>query len=629
MSTSVASVVSHFPDAENGFTTTTAGSVSSGAATVTLNSVAGYTNGEPVVLVIDPTDASKKQTFTGIVDTSGVQITSVVWTAGTNQTHALGATVVDYATATHIAMMSKGIKVEHSQDGTHKAAIITSRTEDTAPDVGADFLLTYDTSATVLKKVKPSNLGLTSGWIAGQLPSVSSVTNNGNRSYDVTFGSTVASYLTPGMRVRTSRTVAAPTYMGGALNGSSHYFTKATPSGTLGTVTNNFSIKATYEPTSYAQGYIAARADSAANNGFGLRMETDGRVTVAVLSGGGANFRTVSTYQSLPLNKKTKIWATWTGGTTVIYFDGISVPVSTAATGGTAPTTAGTGGDFSIGRFGAYNGFYAPGYISDVGVFDAVLTQATIRSYDGQVLSGSETNCIGAWSLNNTANDQNAAANNLTATGGVSYTSGKAPYATDATGTATGTYDYGIVTKVATTVATVQVPEGCAIPTSGGVSAVDLSSVKVPYGFPAQKDRWGIGMLLRTSAGASGTVQNTFYNPAGLNLNLPVGSWDLGYVASIYIDRAGIGDVWVGSALSTSSSSESDLELGAESQIGSAIPANPTFRVQLSRSKDVSVSSATPYYILVVAHSGSAANVVLTQSTTYKPTYIRAVPSHL
>ena len=111
MSTSVSSVASHFPDAENGFTTTTAGSVASGAATVTLNSVGGYTNGQPAVFVIDPTDTSKKQTFTGIIDTAGVQVTSVVWTAGTNQTHALGATVVDYATATHIAMISKGLKL--------------------------------------------------------------------------------------------------------------------------------------------------------------------------------------------------------------------------------------------------------------------------------------------------------------------------------------------------------------------------------------------------------------------------------------------------------------------------------------------------------------------------------------
>lgn len=124
MSTSVSSVVSHFPDAENGFTTTLASTISSGATTVPLNSVAGYTNGQPAVFVVDPSDVTKKQTFTGIIDTSGVQLTSVVWTAGTNQTHAGGATVVDYATATHIAMMSKGILVHSDQDGTLKAGAV-------------------------------------------------------------------------------------------------------------------------------------------------------------------------------------------------------------------------------------------------------------------------------------------------------------------------------------------------------------------------------------------------------------------------------------------------------------------------------------------------------------------------
>ena len=144
MSTSVTSVVSHFPSAENGFSTTTSGEVASGAATVGLSSVAGYTNGEIAVFVIDPTDSTKKQTFTGTIDTAGVQVTGVVWTAGTNQIHATGATVVDYATATHISMISKGILVEHSQDGTHAKALITSRTE--ASSASGDYLLFSDIS---------------------------------------------------------------------------------------------------------------------------------------------------------------------------------------------------------------------------------------------------------------------------------------------------------------------------------------------------------------------------------------------------------------------------------------------------------------------------------------------------
>lgn len=124
MSTTVTSVTNHFPSPQDGFTTTTSGSVASGASSVGLNSVSGYTNGQIVVMVIDPAEASKKQAFTGTIDISGVQITNVVWTSGTNQSHQAGATVVDYATATHIAMMTKGLLVSHDQDGTLKSGAV-------------------------------------------------------------------------------------------------------------------------------------------------------------------------------------------------------------------------------------------------------------------------------------------------------------------------------------------------------------------------------------------------------------------------------------------------------------------------------------------------------------------------
>lgn len=126
MATDVSSVVNHFPEAQNGFSTTLSGTITGGATTVGLTSVGSYTNGKPVVLVVDPTDASKKQTFTGTVDTSGTQITNVKWTAGTNQSHSAGATVVDYFTATVVDMICKGILVEHGQDGKHDAVTADS-----------------------------------------------------------------------------------------------------------------------------------------------------------------------------------------------------------------------------------------------------------------------------------------------------------------------------------------------------------------------------------------------------------------------------------------------------------------------------------------------------------------------
>ena len=87
-----------------------------------------------------------------------------------------------------------------------------------------------------------------------------------------------------------------------------------------------------------------------------------------------------------------------------------------------------------------------------------------------------------------------------------------------------------IVTAVATTVATVEYPEGCAIPTSGGISTVDYSGVAFPFGMPvSSRERYSYisttstttstsyGNLADTAAhavtvyvGRSGTAQITF-----------------------------------------------------------------------------------------------------------------------
>lgn len=155
MSTSVSGVSTNFfTSPQSGFTTTTSGSVASAAATVGLNSVAGYSNGDVDVWVIDPTDTNKKQSFTGVVDTAGSQVTSVKWTAGTNQTHALGATVVAYTTATHQALMTKGLLVSHNQTGAITTDTIAEKTA--AAGVTIDGVLHKD------GVIGPASVGATS-----------------------------------------------------------------------------------------------------------------------------------------------------------------------------------------------------------------------------------------------------------------------------------------------------------------------------------------------------------------------------------------------------------------------------------------------------------------------------------
>jgi hypothetical protein len=117
-SSDVSAVTNHFVTPNEGFSTTLGTTTLSGATTVPLASTSGLTNATIFVGIIEP-GGTKEQTFTGTVDTGGSQITGVKWTRGTNVDHSAGVTIVDYVTGTGPKMATKGLLVEHTQDGTH------------------------------------------------------------------------------------------------------------------------------------------------------------------------------------------------------------------------------------------------------------------------------------------------------------------------------------------------------------------------------------------------------------------------------------------------------------------------------------------------------------------------------
>lgn len=126
MATDTSAATKFFPKAQDGFTTTTSGSVSSGGTSVGLSSTGNYTNGDTVVFIIEPGVDGKEQSFTGVMDVGGSQVTGVVWTSGTNSAHSGGVTIVDYITAAHLNLVSSGILQEHNPAGTHGAITATS-----------------------------------------------------------------------------------------------------------------------------------------------------------------------------------------------------------------------------------------------------------------------------------------------------------------------------------------------------------------------------------------------------------------------------------------------------------------------------------------------------------------------
>lgn len=376
---------------------------------------------------------------------------------------------------------------------------------------------------------------LVGGWLnLNHTPDT--VTYNGNRSYSLVFNSTdLTGSVSNGMRLRTTRSVTAPTQCT-SLNGTNQYYSKSSPAGM--TFTDDFVGSAWIKLSSYANGGIITRYNG--TSGWEIYISSTGQVTMLGHNAAAGNFSQVQSYQSIPLNRWVHVATqldmssfTATPTTSYVMIDGVDVP-AVVSRGGTNPTALVQAGNLEL---GSTNGGTNPfsGKIAQVAIFNAKVTQATMRSYMSQGYAGNETAMISAYSFNNSINDLNANANNLTANGSAVATSADSPYAQDDTGIPTGTIDFGIITSKVfstNTTLTVQVPEGCTIPTSGGVSALSYSTQATPYGFPAMKRRWRLVSILAT---AQSTTSNATYGSFinnGWALTVPIGEWDVGWLCN-------------------------------------------------------------------------------------------------
>ena len=332
------------------------------------------------------------------------------------------------------------------------------------------------------------------------------ITANGNKSYDLVFnGTDLTDTITEGMRVRSARTVAAPIQCT-SLNGTTQYYSKTSPNKM--TFTDDFTVSAWVKLSSYDNaGSIFSRYNG--TSGFRFFVAA-GRVYLQGTNAATTNFRRVSSIQSLPLNKWVHVSAqldmsAYTATTTTCYvmFDGVDVPAALESSG-TNPTSMVQAGNFEI---GSENGGTAPfpGKIAQVAIYSAKVTQATILASMNQGLTGSETSLASAYSFNNSITDLNTTTpNDLTANGSAVATNADSPFGNSGVST---TIDYGIVMAKSfstNTTVTVRVPEGCTIPTTGGVSTVDYSAQSTPYGWPGISKILGSALLMNNATATAG-----------------------------------------------------------------------------------------------------------------------------
>lgn len=527
----------------------------------------------------------------------------------------------------YVSMSASGA-ANPAVDGTGVATITVSRSTSSSVDNGTPPTYGYNLAVVTVTNgassitngnitdsrasVAVSSNSTDSGWInLGATPDT--ITANGNRSYDLVFNSTdLTDTVSPGMRLKMTRATTAPIQCADLESSSTNYFNKTSPSGT--TFTDDFVCSAWIKLESRVEGTIISRYNG--TSGWVFKILSDGRVQLVGYNASSANYSYVISYQAIPLDKWVHVAAqldmsTFTATTTTSYImvDGVDVPAAVTRAG-TNPTALVQAGNLEV---GSYNGGTAPfdGKLAQVAYYSAKVTQATIKASIDRTLTGSETSLVSAYSLNNTINDLSATANNLTAQNSAVATSTDSPFAGGNVNEFTdGTVEMGIITKAAfstNTTLTVQVPEGYAIPTTGGLSAVSYSTHRSPYGFPSGRDKWSIGQFFTTSAG---NVTNTSVAQyTGHILLVPVGSWTLRpKVTSLCVSNAAGGTSIFSLSASTSVIDDPNMSVSVTTAVGSQIFTNTSVP-----QKTVLLTSATNYYIVNI---GSGAGITMNMGSS-------------
>lgn len=537
------------------------GSITAGAVTVPVNSAAEYADGDVVVLTVEPGTANEA-TFVGVKDVGADQFIDCIWTEGNTAVgHDAGATIIDYDSATHYNLLSEAMQLIMNQDGTLKD----------------------DPIRTALGLSDASN----DGWeVFPYTFTVSSGYNKGQNEYDLTVANqNVTSLLSPGMRLRLERSTTAPTQCADFESSSSQYASKATPAGI--TFTDDFTAEAWVKPEAHtaAAATIIARRN-ASTDGFQFRLEANGQVSIFGLRI-AANNRIVSSVYSLSMGKWSHVAASMdnSANSHAIYINGVSVNVTNTTTGTITAIVQQAATPLVVGAYATGTEPF-DGKMCEVRLWSAVRTATEIRDNMNQVLVGNETNLVAYFPFNGNFEDSTANNNDLTASGGVIATNTDNPFLDT---------QYAIVTKVAYSAphTTVTVTTGNAhlIPNMT-LNSPHYSVQKVPYGFPAGKNKWFFEAI---SYNLSVITLGTSYTAPSYaeKLAVPTGAWDVSLQCLGRIDSAAASTRTAVGTLSSDGSTETNKSLtfcvGRDGE--SATTANAYANISVADSVEVSTQT--------------------------------------
>jgi hypothetical protein len=169
-----------------------------------------------------------------------------------------------------------------------------------------------------------------------------------------------------------------------------------------------------------------------------------------------------------------------------------------------------------------------------------------------------------------------------------------------------GTTKYGIVTAIAAGTITFYGGTDYTL-ANVAVTGFNYSHAKRPAGFNASPTKWQevfTDSTLRSQGSASGGWQNF----GGLQITVPIGAWELGWKAALYVETFNSHNYncWARGTLSTANNTESDPEYTCETFKHDTADdgTDEVLEVTYGYTKPVLLAAKTTYFLNAIAPSG-------------------------
>ena len=161
---------------------------------------------------------------------------------------------------------------------------------------------------------------------------------------------------------------------------------------------------------------------------------------------------------------------------------------------------------------------------------------------------------------------------------------------------------------------------------NSAISAVYISKVKSPDGFPMSPDKWTVTLSDTTNRSQASPTNGSYYNPGSLSISCPIGVWNASL--SCVFGGRGTNTVYGSVGLSTSTSSITETEASsAFYDYVSTASATVEAMSGVFKTKIITVTSKTTYYVVIKALAAGMASLYLANADA--PLTVKLVCAYL